>query len=447
MPRRNLSWLFLITAFALICYSKTPANRYGRTLEEAFDYVARRYYEPVDSAELLEAAMKGIVERLNKKDDTNSVYIPPAHAKQFEEEISHQFGGVGMSVGLDPKTKQLVVISPLPGTPAYDAKVLPGDRILKIDGKTTQGMSLSDSVKHMHGPAGTPVVITLQREGEPQPIEKTILRKVIQEETVHGDRRKKVGSEWRWEYFLQGHAAIGYLRVTGFADAEKSDRSGEKLTVADLKSALEELREGGMRGLVLDLRDNPGGSLVACIEACRLFMEPGDIVTTRGREGKIRHSFSAKKAGPYTDFPMAILVNQHSASASEIVAACLQDHGRAVVVGQRTYGKGTVQEVHELGEDFGTLKLTVATYWRPDGQNIHKLPGDGDGATWGVMPDKGYEVPMSDKEQAAFREWRLHREIVWPDGAKPVPAKEGEDRPFVDRPLAKAVEYLEKEGK
>jgi carboxyl-terminal processing protease len=449
MPRRNLFWLLLIALVSYVCYVKTPANRYGRTLADTLDHIERRYYAPIQDSDLFEGAMSGMIDRLSK-DDRNSVYIPPVEARQFKEDIDRQFGGVGISVGLDPATKQLTVISPLPGTPAYEAGIYPGDKILRIDGQSTQGMSLGDAVKRMKGEPDKTVVLALGREGEPQPIEKTLVRKIIQEDTVQGDTRRKVDGEWTWDYFLPGHEHIGYIRMTGFAEAE---RSGEKTTVADLKKALKELADGGMRGLVLDLRDNPGGSLNACIDVCRLFLDPssvpdyqGVILTTRGRDAKILRTYSADKPGPYTDFPMAILVNQRSASASEIVAACLQDYGRAVIVGQRSYGKGTVQEVRELGEDFGTLKLTIASFWRPSGRNIHRHQGDEKNGAWGVMPDEGCQVVVGDEEYSRFRRWRQDRDITPPDGSKPIAPRE-EVKPFVDRPLAKAVEYVEEESR
>ncbi len=187
---------------------------------------------------------------------------------------------------------------------------------------------------------------------------------------------------------------------------------------------------------MLDLRDNRGGALETAVEVCDLFVAKGVIVTTRGRDGQILRSFQAKGHAPYTGFPMAVLVNQQSASASEIVAACLQDHHRAVVVGQRTFGKGTVQEVLDLGDPLGTLKLTIATYWRPSGKNIHRRKDDPDSATWGVLPDRGFEVVVDDEQADRFHRWRQERDlpgILPPDESL---------KHFTDRPLARAVEYL-----
>lgn len=436
MPRRNLSWLLLVTVVSLVCYHKVAGNQYGRILADTLDRISRRYYVPVDNLQLFEGAMKGMVGRL----DENSAYISPRKKREFEESITQQFGGVGMSVGLDPKSKQLLVLSPLVGTPAFEAGIRPGDKILKIDGQNTQGMSLKDAIERMHGKPDTSITLSILHEGESVPVDVTMVRKIIQVDTVQGDIRNPDGS---WNFFLPGLDRIGYIRITAFAEGEKTDEAGKKIktTVADLKEALQWLAKHDLRGLVLDLRDNPGGSLRAAVEVCDLFISSGVIVTTRGREGQILRSFDASGVSPFTDFPMAILVNQHSASASEIVSACLQDHHRAIVVGQQTFGKGTVQEVMDLGEAFGTLKLTIATYWRPSGRNIHRHPDDGKNATWGVTPDEGYRVPVDDEELTRFYRWRQERDLARLSPDKAAAMRNG-TKNFVDRPLAKSLEYL-----
>ncbi|MGA2034414.1 MAG: S41 family peptidase [Thermoguttaceae bacterium] len=429
MPRRNLLWLILASLVCVICYQKVQSNRYGRLLGDTLDHVSRRYFEPVDNLSLFQSAMKGMMGSLDK----NSAYIAPAQKKQFDELVTREFGGVGMEVTLDQKTKQLTVISPMVGSPAYEAGIQAGDKVLKIEGRTTQGMSLEDAVELMHGTPGTPVSLSVLHEGQSQPVEIKILRRIIQADTVLGDTRNANGS---WDFFLAGRNRVGYLRLTSFAEAERSD-SGVKTTVADLHAALEWLSGRNLRGLILDLRDNPGGSLRAAVDVCDMFIPSGVIVTTRGREGRIVRTHSASGKGQYTDFPMAVLVNENSASASEIVAACLQDHHRAVIVGRRSYGKGTVQEVSDLGEQCGELKLTVATYWRPSGRNIHRGASSKDGA-WGVMPDDGYDVPLAAAEQTQLHLARQHRDIALPAAA------DGGPTPFVDRQLARAVEYVDK---
>ena len=247
------------------------------------------------------------------------------------------------------------------------------------------------------------------------------------------------------------------MRISNFAEK----------TPEELRQALRWLTQRNMRGLVLDLRDDPGGLLTAATDICDMFIDSGVIVTTRGRDGKISHAIEATSDGVFGDFPMAVLVNQFSASASEIVAACLQDHGRAVVVGQRTWGKGTVQEVIGLPDDQGILKLTTASYWRPSGKNIHRTKKASETDEWGVKPDAGFDVVVEGDELIALRQWRLRRDIFrpaangaapdgkTPNGAAPhgktpdgaaahgkTPDGAGID-PVVDRQLEKAVECVE----
>jgi carboxyl-terminal processing protease len=421
MPRRNLLWLIAITLVSLLCYQRVQRNPYGRVLGDAISKIERRYLEPIESLDLFEGAMDGMLGQL----DDYSAYVRPADLPAFHESIDQQFPGVGMEVGLDPETRQLTVLSPLVGSPAYVAGIRAGDRLLRIDGSATQGMSLKDAVGLLRGEPGSAVTLTIQHEGDEKAIEVRIVRDIIQAPTVVGDTRNADGS---WNFFLEGHDRIGYVRINSFVDK----------TVSDLQQALEWLQEREMRGLMLDLRDDPGGLLSSTVDVCDLFIDSGVIVTTRRRDGQISETYEASGNGPFTDFPIAVLVNNHTASAAEIVAACLQDHHRAVVVGQRSFGKGTVQEVMDLENGCGAMKLTTAGYWRPSGKNIHRLRNAGDKDEWGVRPDEGCEVVLDATELAKWRLWRQQRDIYKPNGA-PKPAE-----PFVDRQLMRAVEYVEK---
>ncbi len=423
MPRRNIVALLLISLVSLVCYRSVQSSRAGRVLSDAIERIEQRYLEPIDEEALFEGAMQGMVSQL----DDYSAYIPPVNLQEFNESLEQQFGGVGMEVGLDPKTNQLTVMSPLVGSPAYEAGIRPGDKILRIDGKSTQGMSLKDSVALMHGDPGEPVTITIQHEGEDEPVELTIIRAIIQVDTVLGDTRNADGS---WNFFLEGNDKIGYLRINTFAEN----------TAGELREALEWLVEHDMQALILDLRDDPGGLLNAAVDVCDTFIESGVIVSTRGRDGHIIRAEEATPGDTFTDFPMAVLVNHMSASASEIVAACLQDHKRAIIVGQRTWGKGTVQEVVELDDNRGALKLTTASYWRPSEKNIHRRKNAKEEDDWGVSPDKGFELKLDEEEESKLRIARLKRDIYRrTDGDSEKPPE-----PFVDPQLNLAVEYLEK---
>ena len=238
---------------------------------------------------------------------------------------------------------------------------------------------------------------------------------------------------------------IGYIRISAFTEAEQ----GEKGTAADFLAALEQLRKQNVNGLVLDLRDNRGGSLRAAVDICDLLLPQGEIVTTRGRDGQILRAYAASGKAPFTGFPLAVLVNRRSASASEIVAACLQDHDRAIVVGERSYGKGTVQEVVDLGRTLGAIKLTIATYWRPSGQNINRPKEDAKNAAWGVSPNEGYDLPVKVDEHDRLLAWQHEHELAatrthkWVSAGCPGGQKGPAGDEVPDRVLLKAVEYLE----
>jgi carboxyl-terminal processing protease len=299
-----------------------------------------------------------------------------------------------------------------------------GDSILRIDDHNTQGMSAMDAKSLMRGKPGDPVSITVLHQGEDKPVDLKIVRAVIHSETVMGDARNADGS---WNYFLPGTDRVGYLRISSFGDK----------TAEELKKAVEWLIEHDMQGLILDLRDNPGGVLPVAIEVCDFFIASGTILSTRGRDGRILETWVATGKSPFTKFPMVILVNQHSASASEIVAACLQDHHRATIVGQRTYGKGTVQKIIELGDTRGALKLTTASYWRPSNKNIHRRRDAGENENWGVQPDPDCEVKIEGDDLTRLQLWRANHDL-----SKAAETKGSEK--IADRQLAKALECLQK---
>lgn len=425
MPRRNLSWMVAMGLVWLV--SSFTASREAQVLVYVLDEVQQRALEPADRNTLLAGALEGMMENL----DPYSTYLPPKEFEKFEEEIEQQFGGIGVHVLLHPKTKQLTVVTPLYGSPAYQAGIRAGDQILRIDGQTTQGMSLQAAAQRIQGKPGTNVQLTIQRPGQPEPFDLTLTRAIIQVESVLGDRRDKEG---HWQFWLEGYERIGYIRIESF---------GEQ-TVQEFRQALDGLVQAGLKGLILDLRNNPGGLLKAAVGLCDLFLPEGTIVTTRDRYGRIKSEYKATGGQVYFGFPIAVLVNGYTASASEIVAACLQDHRLAVIVGERTYGKGTVQELLELEPALGALKLTTSSYWRPNGQNIHRSQGARESDSWGVMPDPGYEVPLQEKELLQLRRWRQRR-----DALPILPSEDQESEEFdpnslqVDRQLIRALQAVQ----
>lgn len=384
-------------------------------LADTLDQIERNYVKDVDRRDLVEAAIRGMLSEL----DPYSNYIPPKRLEQFRAGVENEFGGVGIQVTIEEG--QLKVISPLVGTPAYRAGIIAGDTILEIDGKSVKRISMDDAIRQMKGAPGKEVVLKVKHEDADKPVDVKLEREVIHVDTVLGDRRNEDDS---WHWMMDDEKKIGYLRVTAFG----------RHTAEELREALDALSEQGVKALVLDLRFNPGGLLSAAIEVCDMFIDSGRIVSTEGRNTEPR-SWDAHARGTFKDFPMAVLVNHFSASASEIVSACLQDHERAVIVGERTWGKGSVQNIVELEAGGSALKLTTAGYHRPSGKNIHRFPDATDDDEWGVLPSDGFEEKLDAEETRKLTDQRRERDIVDHSHA-PV------ESTIEDRQLDKALAYL-----
>lgn len=398
--------------------------RLFKLLAETFDQVDRNYVKDVDRRRLMEAAIRGMLSEL----DPYSSYVTPEQVSNFKTGVENEFGGVGVQLAIE--RGQLMVLSPIVGTPAYRAGLLAGDRILEIDNKSTEGITMDEAVRRMQGKVGEQVSLRYMRRTAKDPATVTLQRELIRLETILGDTRQPDDS-WKWMY--DDERKIGYVRLTAFGR-----RTGE-----ELKKVLDELVKQQLRGLILDLRSNPGGLLSAAIEVSDLFISSGRIVSTEGRNSKPK-VWEAHKTGTFEGFAMAVLVNRYSASASEIVAACLQDHNRAVVVGERTWGKGSVQTVVELENGTSMLKLTTADYHRPSGKNIHRFPDASEKDEWGVIPNADFTVPLSATETIQWMNYRRDRDIVRKP-PEPAPSEPSATPPFVDRPLQKAVEYLQQQ--
>jgi carboxyl-terminal processing protease len=443
MPRRNLIALALVGAISLLCWRSSQGAKprdemmrlYG-VFVDAVERVESNYVRKVDRRELLESALRGMLQNL----DPHSTYFSESDWRQFKKQIEGSFCGIGVTVGIDPDTNRLTVEAPLVGSPAYEANILAGDQILEVDGQSTEGFTQDKAVEALQGRPGTTVKLKVLHPGAQKTETLTINRAVIDMPSVMGDSRKPDDS---WDFMLDKDRKIGYIRITSFIEH----------TTDDVKKALEDLKGQGMKALILDLRDDPGGLLSAAVEVSDLFVEDGLIVKTVGRNTK-EQKYEGEKEGTYGGFPMAVLINQHSASASEIVAACLQDHHRAAIVGQRSYGKGSVQNILPLDNGESVLKLTVATYFRPSGKNIHRFYQKGkESDDWGVKPDKGLEVRLSDEEYHDWARDRAARDLLSshnkpkPETAprEDNPAKEGglqKPKSVVDRQLKKALEVV-----
>ncbi len=385
---------------------------------DTLDQIERNYVKDLSRRELMEAAIDGMLSKL----DQYSNYISPEDLERFNTSVESEFGGIGIQVSIDGG--QLNVISPIVGSPAYKAGLVAGDKIVEIEGETTKDITLDEAVKRIKGKIGSKVNLTIERaDGKKEVV--AVERAIVRVSTVLGDTRKDDDS---WNFFLNDDQKIAYVRMTSFS----------RHTTGELREAMEELKKAGMKGLVLDLRFNPGGLLSSAIQVCDLFVSDGVIVSTAGRNID-KKTWNAHKAGTLEDFPMAVIVNHYSASASEIVSACLQDHKRAIVVGERTWGKGSVQNIIQLEGGKSALKLTTAGYQRPSGKNIHRDDDASNSDEWGVTPNDGFEVKMSGEQQTAYLRYRRDRDIV----KEADPNEQGAT--FDDTQLKKALEYVEQQ--
>mgnify|MGYP005843009741 CR=1 FL=1 len=435
MPPRNVTVIFVAAIVSLACYQKASRNRYASVVAEAMRLIDHFYLEKLDERDkrkLFEDAMNGMVEGL----DPYSAYIDPESLKEMEASLDQEFGGVGIEVEKSSVSEPLTVLSPLVGSPAYRAGMRAGDRILEIDGASTIGLPQKDAVQRMRGKPGSPVTLLVRHADSQQPVTMTIVREVIVVDSVLGDTRRADGS---WDYHLAGNPRIGLLRIATFG----------KHTAEELERALSSSEKPGppLEGLIIDLRGNAGGLLQSAVEVCDLFLDRGLIVSTKGRDGRIEETYQATattKVPPH--LPVAVLVNKYSASASEIVAACLQDHRRAVVVGSRSWGKGTVQNVFKLEGGRSALRLTTAGYSRPSGKNIHRRKDAPEEEDWGVLPDPGMQVPLTDEETQQVFIRRRERDFVNPPThprAESAP-RDSSKTPLADDPqLRRAIQYIE----
>jgi carboxyl-terminal processing protease len=341
--RRNQRWFFLgvgaVLAGLLVISSVFVGTNYKQlgNLVQVIRLVHAEYVDTVDTGRLIEGATKGIVESL---EDPYSVYLEPETFGRFMEQVKGSFGGIGILVGY--RNDSLTVVRPFEGTPAAEAGIQAGDVILAVDGKDTSEMDLETAVLLIRGEVGSKVRLTVQREGYAQPLEFEVERRQIQVPTVEST-------------LLDGD--IGYVVISQF-----TEHTGRELIYA-LNSFERELR-----GLILDLRDNPGGDLTAAVEVADQFIGGGPIVHIKYRTNQDQ-TYSADSRR--LDLPLVVLINQNSASASEIVAGAVKDAGVGILVGTKTFGKGVVQSVFELGNGAG-LKLTTARYLTPSGHDLHK---------------------------------------------------------------------------
>ncbi|QDT67284.1 putative CtpA-like serine protease [Planctomycetes bacterium MalM25] len=429
MSRRNLSVLFAALAIGLLCYSRADRNPYARYTSRAFELIDDLALEEPPDDELFAGAVRGMVGVLRQRGDVHSGYLEPTSAEPLRAEMRQEFGGVGVRVGLEGDPPRVTVVEPpQPGTPAYASPIRARDVILSIDGFDTEGADLATVVGHMRGPVGEPVEVAV-RHADTTEESFRLVREVIRVPSVIGDRRTAEGG---WLFPLEEEPRVALVRLTTFGNR----------TTEELERTLREAIDSGVEAVVLDVRLNAGGALDTAIGVTGLFLPEGAaIVSTRGRGGRVVDRFAATADGPFLDLPLAVLIDGDTASASEIVAAALQDHDRATVFGSRSFGKGTVQQLLSLEAGRSLLKLTAASYWRPSGVNIHRLPGTPDDEPWGVSPKSANAVSLTDEQRTAWFEWRRQRDLLAVEGAEP--AEPPAPAPLeADTILTRAVEHL-----
>lgn len=378
-----------------------------RNFSDIFSRIKSDYVEDVEDKTLLENAIKGMLTGL----DPHSTYLNPDEYKELRIGTSGQFGGLGIQVGMEDGFVK--VISPIDDTPAFRAGVEAGDLIIRLDDQSVKGMTLNDAVKVMRGTPGSDIELTIVREGEDKPLTIKVTRDIIKVESVK-NRMLDPG--------------YGYVRVTNF----------QSKTARDLLQAINDLKkENGdaLKGLVLDLRNNPGGVLNAAADVSDLFINKGKLVYTEGRIENSHFEFNAKPGDILNGVPMVVLINGGSASASEIVAGALQDHSRAVVMGSKSFGKGSVQTIQELRSG-GAVKITTARYFTPSGRSIQ-----GEGITPDILLGK-FTVTESEKETVSrIKESDLGGHISNPNKTDEQIQEDAKEDAKEDKKVLASVDY------
>jgi carboxyl-terminal processing protease len=404
MQKHSLIWVVIFSVIVLMFLRLPPMvakedsvlSTYHALVE--VDALAKQHYvEQIEGDDLVDGAIRGMMFQL----DPYSGYIAPRELERFKRRHMGAYIGIGIEVGM--LQGRPTVIAAIEGGPAAQAGVLAGDRITAINGRNVKGLSAFDIELWLEGQLNTDVRLTVQRGTEPKesPMELTIARGPVSVTTVRGFRRDSADN---WEYMLDPNAGIGYVRISSF----------QKGTTRDLDTVLHELIADGLAGLIIDLRFNPGGLLDQAVATVDLFVDTGLIASTVTRRRAVRQYLSTSQP-PATDVKLAVLINGGTASAAEIVSGSLQDHKRALVVGERSFGKGSVQRVMYLTSHPAAVKLTVAYYRLPSGRIIHRTFNDKPNDSWGVQP--GVVVTLADEEVQAVQRSRRALDMLTAEGA------------------------------
>ncbi|MBI2083625.1 MAG: S41 family peptidase [Deltaproteobacteria bacterium] len=409
MKKLRLALLILLIGLSSPSYSEKKEVKNNEDLYKHLDlftkvlhFVQINYVEEVSEKDMIYGAIRGMLATL----DPHSAFLSPDIYDELKVDTEGKFGGVGIEVTM--KDNILTVVSPIEGTPAYEAKIREGDKILKIDEVSTREMTLPDAVKRMRGKRGSKITLTIKRENR-EPFNVTLIRNIIRIQSVRSE-------------LIEG--GYGYLRISSFQEE----------TGKELEKSLKKFKEP-LRGLIIDLRNNPGGLLDQAIEVADRFLKEGTIVSTVSRNEETDKQ-EAVKAGNEPDYPIVVLINGGTASASEIVAGALQDHKRAVLLGTQTFGKGSVQTIFEVGQG-AALKLTVARYFTPSGRSIQAE---------GIKPDLMVSTPESAEaiklSERLVREKDLKGHLEGEKEKNGKKSAEAEEETEIDFQKEAAINYL-----
>ncbi|MFL2870224.1 MAG: S41 family peptidase [Pirellulaceae bacterium] len=441
MPGRNLLVIWIAIISSVLCYVQVPHNQYFRVYQHAVNLIQTDYVDSVEDRTLFEHSMHGMMQSL----DEFSVYLEPRTHQRLQEGLNQQFAGIGISMLPRAPESGFIVETPFLDGPAHTAGIQADDEIIEVNSVSTREKTMAELIDMIKGPVGDAVTITIRRPQTAESLKFEIVRAIVNVPNVEGDRRRQDG---QWDFRLEHNPDIVYMRVKEFGSE----------TAKEIASILrQEKKRGVYTGIVMDLRRNGGGFLDSAVDVCNLFIHDGTIVEVRGRnlaenskpnstiEKRLFDRYEADNTTTIdSSTPLAIVVNDESASASEIVAACLQDNNRATIVGERTFGKGSVQNIMSLGHEaeFGALKLTIAHFFRPSGKNIHKTEATSD--DWGVHPNESYVIPMTDAQYQEYYNNRRERFIIRPQGYEMTQQQEQTDEATDDQ-LQRSIDFIRRE--
>jgi carboxyl-terminal processing protease len=421
-PRRQLLWMCVIAMVLYLFWWLPPIAARQDAVFRSFAplvavqaHIHKRFVEPIDDDRLVMGAIRGMIGEL----DPYSVYMPPQQYLDFMQRPAEGYVGIGIQVDVDAATNQLVIIGPTDDSPAFDAGVRIGDVIVEIAGQKVSRVMPFESTQRLHGLEGSYAHFTVERPPDHQRLEFAVKRRRIPTRSVAGFLRLPGDT---WDYMLDRPRGIGYICVREFWEQ----------TASSFNEAVDSLVAGGLRGLVLDLRFNPGGDMHACLKIADRFIGSGVLLTTRNRLA-VESASEASAADDLPSFPVVVLINGSSASGAEIVAGILQHYRRAVVVGERSFGKGSVQTLIPMEDGDSALRLTTAYYYLPDGRCIHRRHDMDEEAPWGIRPD--ITVVLSNQEETdLYQEMnRMRRPVSDDNPPRQIAA---------DRQLAAALKLL-----